>query len=169
MVKHDSVWECVRGAGSVQPMDTDAGSAAAVPSQAAAASHALERADRSSSSSSAPPANSTQQHTAVTSSSSGVSSYSSGNPYMSKQMYSSSFMSTEGSQSIQSLIGGHTRDELDKSSLASHILQQVRRGFSSLLTADCVDYWLHWCFTCLGTGCWFHVVNVTLRNSMGAV
>jgi hypothetical protein len=40
-----------------------------------------------------------------------VTSYSMGNPYMSTQMYSSSFMSTEGSQSIQSLIGVQTREE----------------------------------------------------------
>ena len=35
-----------------------------------------------------------------------ASNYSQNNPYMSQQMYSSSFMSQEGSQSIQSLVGG---------------------------------------------------------------
>jgi hypothetical protein len=39
-----------------------------------------------------------------------ATSYSVVNPYISTQMYSASFMSMEGSQSIQSLIGVQNRD-----------------------------------------------------------
>jgi len=96
-------------AGSVQSMETDA--SVTVPSRAAATA-ATHSSDRSSG-----PQLATSQHAASSSSS---SSYSAGNPYMSKHMYSSSFMSTEGSQSIQSLIGTETREELGRSSSSSH-------------------------------------------------
>jgi len=89
-------------------MDSDA--------SAAASSHGA-----SSLSSDRPSSSHAGHHTA----NSGSSSYSAGNPYMSKNMYSSSFMSTEGSQSIQSLIGVQTREELGRSSSSSHSYPQV--------------------------------------------
>lgn len=67
---------------------------------------------------------------------SGSSSYSAGNPYMSKHMYSSSFMSTEGSQSIQSLIGVQTREELGHSSSSSHAYSQVGVPSSPFVQGD---------------------------------
>jgi len=95
-------------AGSVQSTEGDA--AVTVPSHAAATA-VTHSSDRSSGSQGA------AGHVAASSSS---SSYSAGNPYMSKHMYSSSFMSTEGSQSIQSLIGVQTHEELGRSSSSSH-------------------------------------------------
>jgi len=93
-------------AGSVQSMETD------VPVASRAASTAAVT--HSSSGSQGAGAGAGQQVA-----SSNNSSYSAGNPYMSKHMYSSSFMSTEGSQSIQSLIGVQTREELGRSSSSS--------------------------------------------------
>ena len=103
----DTAEPCV-GAGSVQSMETDV--TVSVPSRAAATT-ATHSSDRSSGSHGA-----AGQHVA---SGGGSSSYSAGNPYMSKHMYSSSFMSTEGSQSIQSLIGTQTREELGRSAPSS--------------------------------------------------
>jgi len=95
--------------GSLQPVETDA---SAAPTSRSTTAHSS---DRSSSSQAA------GHHSA----NSGSSSYSAGNPYMSKHMYSSSFMSTEGSQSIQSLIGVQTREELGRSSSSSRTYSQV--------------------------------------------
>lgn len=84
-----------RGAtGSQQPMETDTSSA---PSSRSAVSHSSS--DRSSSS----------QATGHQSANSSGSSYSAGNPYMAKHMYSSSFMSTEGSLYTITHWGSDTR------------------------------------------------------------
>jgi len=116
--------------GSVQPMEAD------VPASASGRPGVSHSSDRSSASQAA------SHYTSTSSSGSSSAAYSAGNPYMSKHMYSSSFMSTEGSQSIQSLIGVQVREELGRSSLSAHAYPQVTARKASKHKQNHIYCWL---------------------------